>query len=121
MADKITLAPFDLKQFKADTQITTQDMLPELVAFAIFWHGMEYGDDPLNVAKESKGYTLTLPFVFKIRERLRKEGRWPEEHNLENAGILSAILMVKAAKLTPAKLERLRTTLINTITPMKIF
>lgn len=121
MENKKTFAPFDLKQFEADTNITSLDMLPELVAFSIFWHSMEYGNDPENAAKESKGYMLTLPFVFKICDRLRKEGRWPEERNLENSGILSAIMMVKAAKLTPVEVDRLRTAITDNFASLKIF
>lgn len=121
MADKTTLPPINLNQFEADTRFDIRDAMPELAVFTILWHNMGYGTDPVGVAETTKAHMLTLPFVFAIRDRLRKDGRWPEERNLENSGILTSILMVKAAKLKPAELDELRKTITREVTTLKIF
>ncbi|ROS92342.1 hypothetical protein EEL36_08950 [Muribaculaceae bacterium Isolate-043 (Harlan)] len=111
MADKTTLSPINLNQFEADTRFDIRDAMPEFAVFTILWHNMDYGTDPVRVAETTKAHMLTLPFVFAIRDRLRKDGRWPEERNLENCGILTSILMLKAAKIDPVKLKEMRDTI----------
>jgi len=107
MATKTNLPPIDLKQFEADTRFDIRDAMPELAVFTILWHNMGYGTDPVGVVETTKAHMLTLPFVFAIRDRLREDGRWPEERNLENCGILTSILMLKAAKIDPVKLKEM--------------
>ncbi len=111
MANKTNLPPINLKQFEADTRFDIRDAMPELAVFTILWHNMGYGTDPVGVAETTKAHMLTLPFVFAIRDRLREDGRWPEAHNLENCGILTSILMLKAARIEPAKLKEMRDTI----------
>ena len=111
MTNKTTLSPIDLKQFEADTRFDIRDAMPELAVFSILWHNMGYGTDPVGVVETTKAHMLTLPFVFAIRDRLREDGRWPEERNLENCGILTSILMLKAAKIEPTKLKEMRDTI----------
>lgn len=115
------LPQIDYNQFCADTRITILDMMPELVAYSILWHNMEYGNDPITRAETSRAHVLGLPFALKIRDRLRAEGRWPEDKNLEYSGILTSILMVKAASLTPDKLQKLRDVLTHEVFMANIF
>ena len=115
------LPQIDYNQFYADTQITVLDMMPELVAYSILWHNMKYGNDPVKWAETSQAHVLALPFVFKIRDRLRADGRWPEEKNLLYSSIVTSLLMVKAASLTPDKLDRLHEVVTHEVFMANIF
>lgn len=116
-----TLSQIDYNQFCSDTRITVLDMMPELVAYSILWHDMGYGNDPVAQAEKSRAHMLGLPFALKIRDRLRAEGRWPEDKNLEYAGLLTSILMVKAASLSSDKLKKLREVLTHEVFMANIF
>lgn len=110
-----------LDAFYADTKLTTLDMMPELVAYSTLWHAMGYKNNPGTEIQTSKAHMMTLPFVFSIRNRLRDAGRWPEERSMENAALLTAILMVKAASLTPEKLNMMRDAVTNAVFVAGIF
>lgn len=116
-----TLPKIDYNQFCADTRITILDMMPELVAYSILWHNMEYGNDPVTRAETSRAHVLGLPFALKIRDRLREDGRWPEEKNVEYIAIITSMLMVKAASLSPDKLKILREVLTHEVFMANIF
>lgn len=116
-----TLPQIDYNQFCADTRITILDMMPELVAYSILWHNMEYGNDPMFQTETTHPYLLGMPFTFKIRDRLREDGRWPEEKNVEYIAIITSMLMVKAASLSPDKLKILREVLTHEVFMANIF
>ncbi len=115
------LPQIDYNQFCADTHITTKDMMPELVAYSILWHNMGYGNDPVTQTETSRAHVLCLPFALKIRDRLREDGRWPEDKNVEYTGIIISILMIKAAGLTPESLKMLRDVITDEIFRAGIF
>ena len=110
-----------LNAFYADTRLTVMDMMPELVAYSLLWHAMGYKNDPGTEMQTSKAHMLTLPFVFDIRRRLREAGRWPEERNMENAALLTSILMIKAAQLSPEKLAKMRDAVTNAVFAANVF
>lgn len=112
---------FDFKQFNADTHFTMQDILPELAAFTILWHDLGYGNDPVSVAENKDAHMLTMPFVNKIRKKLRDADRWPEERDARNCGMLTGLLMVKAASITPERLQNLRDVIIDSVISHRIF
>lgn len=106
----------DYDQFFSDTRLTLNDMMPELLIFAVMWDELKCGkltEDRLDEIVNRGYHMMTLPFLFKIRERLRKAGRWPEERNNENCVILSALMMVQAAKITGPDIEAMREALIR--------
>lgn len=110
-----------LNAFYADTKLTVRDMMPELVAYSRLWHAMGYKNDPGTEVQTSKAHMLTLPFVFDIRNRLREANRWPEERNMENAALLTSILMIKAAQLPPEKLAKMRDAVTNAVFATNVF
>lgn len=110
-----------LNAFYADTKLTVRDMMPELVAYSLLWHAMGYKNDPGTEVQTSKAHMLTLPFVFDIRNRLREANRWPEERNMENAALLTSILMIKAAQLPPEKLAKMRDAVTNAVFATNVF
>lgn len=110
-----------LDAFYADTRLTVMDMMPELVAYSLLWHAMGYKNDPGTEVQTSKAHMLTLPFVFDIRNRLREANRWPEERNMENAALLTSILMIKAAQLPPEKLAKMRDAVTNAVFATSVF
>lgn len=104
----------DYDQFFSDTRLTLNDMMPELPIFAMMWDELKCGkltEDRLDEIVERDYHMMTLPFLFKIRDRLRTAGRWPEERNVQNCGILSALMMVQAAKVSSPNMEAMRKTL----------
>lgn len=109
MAKNKKTRPDDYDRFIADTRLTAHDVLGEYAMLAILWDDLGLNKDAEIALKENEQLAmLTVPFVFKIRERLEKEGRWPAERNLQNCTYLSSLLILKASQMPPALVARAR-------------